>query len=135
MTTMRIASDLAAVLVPIGYVGAVLAALCAIVAGVAIVRGKAGLSGGAVGVWIVFALMSLTASFASDWTPPILAGAALVAMLVIGGVVRAIVNAAGGGRVDRAVVDALPQAVPAAKPEFASVTKPSLATASIPVVS
>ena len=138
MTTMRMASDLAAILVPIGYVGAALAALCAIVAGVAIVRAKAGLTGGAVGLWIVCALMSFTASFASQWMPLIVSGAALVAMLVIGGVVRGIVNASGLGRPDREVDEALPTAVPASKAE--PVAKPTLAakaavTSSIPVVS
>jgi len=134
------ASDLAAVLVPIGYVGAALAVICAIVAAVAIIRGKAGLTGGAVGLWIVCALMSFTASFATEWRPLIVAGAALVAMLAIGGVVRAIVSAAGDGRADRTGEDALPKAVPASKPEFVSVSKPGLstktaATSSIPVVS
>lgn len=135
MTTMRMASDLAAVLVPIGYVGAALAAICAIVAAVAIIRGKAGLSGGAVGVWIVFALMSFTASFAREWMPLILSGAALVAMLVIGGVVRAIVTAADGGRADRGTGDALPAAVPVVKADVVSVSKPTLTTSSVPVVS
>lgn len=135
MTTMRMASDLAAVLVPIGYVGAGLAAICAIVAAVAIIRGKAGLSGGAVGVWIVFALMSSTASFAREWMPLIVSGTALVAMLVIGGVVRAMVNAAAGGRTDRGIVEALPAAVPAVKADVMSVPKPTLTTSSVPVVS
>ncbi|EES37166.1 hypothetical protein HMPREF0791_0219, partial [Staphylococcus epidermidis W23144] len=72
---------LAAVMVPIGYVGAALAAIFAIVAAVAIVRGAGGLAGGAVGLWIVGALMSCAASFARDWTPLILAGGSLVAML------------------------------------------------------
>lgn len=138
MTTMRVASDLAAVMVPIGYVGAAVAAVCAIVAAVAIVRGAGGLTGGAVGLWIVGALMSFTASFAREWTPLILACAALAAMLVIGGVVRAIISAAGVGRADRAVDEALPKAVPASK-AAASSTKPSLAstatvTASIAVI-
>jgi hypothetical protein len=112
---MRVASDLAAVMVPIGYVGAALAVICAVVAAVAIIRGSGGLSGGAVGVWIVFALMSFTASFANQWMPLILACAALAAMLVIGGVVRAIVSAAGVGRPERAAADDLPKAVPASK--------------------
>ena len=139
MTTMRVASDLAAVMVPIGYVGAAIAAVCAIVAAVAIVRGAGGLVGGAVGVWFVGALMSLTASFAREWTPPILAGAVLAAMLVIGFLVRAIVNAAGVGRADREAEEALPKAVPASKASTASTAKPALAktgpaTASVAVV-
>lgn len=101
MTTVRVASELASVMVPIGIVGAALAAVCAIVAAVAIVRGAGGLSGGAVGLWIVCALMSFTASFANQWMPLLAACAALVAMLVIGGVVRAIVGATARGRADR----------------------------------
>jgi len=110
MTTFRLANDLAAVMVPIGMVGAGLAVICAIVAGVAIMRGAGGLSGGAVGVWIPFALMSFTASFANQWLPLIVSGAALVAMLVIGGVVRAIVNVAEPGRHKRPAAAATPKA-------------------------
>ena len=130
MTTMRVASDLAAVMVPIGYVGAALAAVCAIVAAVAMIRGAGGLTGGAVGLWIVCALMSMTASFAQEWTPLILAGAALVAMLVIGGVVRAILNAGGVARADDAVDEALPAPVPATKAAGATV-KPALSTKAV----
>jgi len=139
MTTLRVASDLAAVMVPIGYVGAALAAICAIVAAIAIIRGAGGLTGGAVALWIVCALMSVAASFASVWTPLILAGGALVAMLVIGFVVRAIVNAGGADRADRAVEEPLPIPVPAAKPAAATVakavrSKSGPATASVAVV-
>ncbi|MGJ0389918.1 hypothetical protein [Microbacterium sp. CGR1] len=87
------ANELASILVPIGVVGAVIAALCAIVAGVAIMRGAAGLAGGAVGLWIPSAMLSSTASFASQWTPLLVSGVVLAAMLVIGAVVRAIVSA------------------------------------------
>lgn len=139
MTTMRVASDLAAVMVPIGYVGAALAAVCAVVAAVAIVRGAGGLSGGAVGVWIVCALMSFTASFANDWMPLILACAALVAMLVIGGMVRAIVSAAGVARTERTADEALPRPVSASKAASSTAKKSARAitvpvTASIAVV-
>ncbi|QEA27797.1 hypothetical protein FGL91_04015 [Microbacterium sp. CBA3102] len=137
MTTMRVASDLAAVMVPIGYVGAAIAAACAIVAAVAVIRGSGGLAGGAVGVWIVGALLSVTASFAQEWTPLILSGAALVGMLVIGGVVRAIMTAADAGRPARETDEALPAAVPVSRPAVGSktarvVTSPT--TASIAVV-
>ncbi|WP_136055838.1 hypothetical protein [Microbacterium sp. K24] len=101
MTTWRVASDLASVMVPIGIVGAVLATVCAIVAAVAIIRGAEGLSGGAVAVWIVCALTSFTASFANQWMPVIISCAALVAMLVIGGVVRLVVGATAAGRAER----------------------------------
>lgn len=142
MTTMRVASDLAALMVPIGYVGAALAAVFAIVAAVAIVRGAGGLVGGAVGGWIVAALLSFTASFAQVWMPLILAGAALASMLLIGGVVRALVNAAGVGRADSAIEEPLPMAVPAAKTAAktagVNVTKPvtakSAVTGSIAIV-
>lgn len=97
MSSFRLVNELSAVFVPIGAVGAVLAALCAIVAGAAIIRGAGGLSGGAVGVWIPFALLSSTASFANQWAPVVVAVAALVTMLVLGGVIRGIVIAAGRG--------------------------------------
>lgn len=98
MTTLRMANDLASVMVPIGIVGAALAVVCAVVAGIAIMRGAGGLSGGAVGVWIPFALMSFAASFANQWTPLIVAVASLFALLIIGGVVRAIVSVTADGR-------------------------------------
>lgn len=135
MTSSRVASELASILVPIGVTGAVLAALCALVAGVAIMRGAAGLAGGAVGLWIPSAMLSSTASFANQWTPLLISGAALVAMLVIGAVGRGIVStgepareAARAARV-QALVDAPdPVAVPrgtAASPSTGSV--PALA--------
>lgn len=68
--------------------------LCAVIAGVAIARGAGGLAGGAVGLWIPAAVMSLTASFANQWIPLIVAGAALVGMLVIGAVLRVFVASA-----------------------------------------
>ncbi|MGH3688977.1 MAG: hypothetical protein ACRDT7_02360 [Microbacterium sp.] len=127
MTTMRMASDLAAVMVPIGYVGAALAAIFAVVAAIAIVRGAGGLAGGAVGGWMVAALLSVTASFAQVWLPLILACAALAAMLTLGGVVRALVNAAGVGRSQSTTEEPLPKAVPAAKTAGVNVTMPAIA--------
>jgi hypothetical protein len=134
------ASDLAAFMVPIGYAGAAIAVVCAVLAAFAIMRGAGGLTGGAVGVWIVGALLSVAASFGNQWMPLIVACASLAAMLVIGGVVRAIVTAAGGTRAERTDVDALPTPVAASRPATAPVAKPvrpatSAATASIPVVS
>lgn len=93
MTSLTVANELAAVLLPIGITGAVLAALCAVVAGIAIMRGAGGLCGGAVGLWIPSAMLSVTASFADQWLPLVASIAALVAMLVIGGIVRAMANA------------------------------------------
>ncbi|MBO0980196.1 hypothetical protein [Microbacterium sp. SD291] len=111
-------NDLASILVPIGVTGAALAALCAIVAAVAIVRGAGGLVGGAVGVWIPFAVLSSTAGFASQWTPLLASAIVLVAMLAVGGIVRAIMHAATAGRMARPVhtADAVRVAVPAAPP-------------------
>ncbi|MDY0983685.1 hypothetical protein SOM10_07255 [Microbacterium sp. CFBP9023] len=128
------ASELASILVPIGVVGAVLAALCAIVAGVAIMRGAAGLAGGAVGLWIPSAMLSTTASFANQWTPLLVSGIVLVAMLVIGAVARGIVNAgeparevARAARI-QAVVDAPEPTVPARSTKAPSTgSQPALA--------
>lgn len=134
MTSSRVASELASILVPIGVVGAVLAALCAIVAGVAIMRGAAGLAGGAVGLWIPSAMLSTTASFANQWTPLLVSGIVLVAMLVIGAVARGIVNAGEPAReVARAariqvVVDAPEPTVPARSTKAPSTgSQPALA--------
>lgn len=98
MTTAAVARDLAGFLVPIGVVGAAIAVICAVIAGVAIMRGAGGLSGGAVGVWIPAALLSSTPAFTNQWMPLTIAGAALGASLVIGGVVRAIVAVPAGPR-------------------------------------
>ncbi|WP_217185002.1 hypothetical protein [Streptomyces sp. AC495_CC817] len=129
MTSSRVVSDLAQILVPIGVVGAVLAGLCAVVAAVAIVRGASGLTGGAVGVWIPFALVSSLAGFASQWIPLIAAGAALVGMLVIGAVVRGIVNAAGIDRPHPVREDAA-----AAAPAAAVATAAPVSTGAVPTL-
>ncbi|WP_423494413.1 hypothetical protein IM711_01205 [Microbacterium esteraromaticum] len=88
MSTLPVANTLTSVLVPIGWAGAVFAILCAIVVLYAVARGAAGLTGGAIGVWFVGALLSVASSFASQWTPMIIAGGALAAALVVGGMVR-----------------------------------------------
>jgi hypothetical protein len=137
MTTAGIASDLAEVMVPIGWTGAVLAVLCAVVAGVAIVRGAGGLSGGAVGVWIPFALLSFTASFANEWTPLLASGVALIGMLVLGSTMRVVL----GVRRRRAAKRPAPVETGSVQvgPKTASVTVrpsgPSVATGTIAVVS
>lgn len=125
MTTAGIARDLAGFLVPIGWIGAALAVIAAIVAGVAIARGAGGLSGGAVGVWIPFAVLSSTASFATQWTPVIIAGAALAATLVLGGVVRAIIRVADSDRLTR-------RRVAATAADVADVPAPSTTTVIVP---
>jgi hypothetical protein len=137
MTSSRVASDLAAVLVPIGVVGAVLAALCAIVAAVAIVRGAGGLCGGAVGVWIPCALVSSFAGFANQGIPLLAAGAALAGSLTIAAVVRSLVSASGYERpeVARADAAAVGAAAPEAPADRAVVAAPAVTrTASVPVV-
>ncbi|WEK61308.1 MAG: hypothetical protein P0Y60_00695 [Candidatus Microbacterium colombiense] len=140
MSTLGVANGLAAVMVPMGIIGAALAAVCAIVAGVAIMRGAGGLSGGAVGLWIPFALMSFTASFANQWLPLIASGAALAAMLILGGVVRAIIAVADGGRPSRRsaavpVSAAAPVSAPAPVSPMAQMRMPATATSTIAVVS
>lgn len=94
MTTWRVASDLAAVLVPVAFIGAAIAALCALVAAIAITRGAAGLTGGGTAMWMPFALVAALGSFASEWVPLLIAGGSLAAMLVLGGVGRAVVASA-----------------------------------------
>lgn len=132
MTTLGVARDLAAILVPIGYVGAALAAVCAIVAAIAIIRGAGGLAGGAVGLWIVCALMSFTASFANQWLPLIAAGASLGGMLVIGGIVRAMLTAGGESRRRAARVKPAPATTTTATLKTGSTATP---TAPVAVVS
>lgn len=113
MTTAAVARDLAGFLVPIGVAGAVIAVICAVIAGVAIMRGAGGLSGGAVGVWIPAALLSSTPAFTNQWMPLTIAGAALAASLVIGGVVRAIVAVAAGPRAAARTVSPATEPAPA----------------------
>lgn len=95
MTTWRVASDLAAIMVPIGIGGAVLAVLCALVAGFAIARGAGGLTGGAVGIWIPAAMVSSMAGFANDWMPLIAAGGSLAGLIVLGAIARGVLHATG----------------------------------------
>jgi len=97
-------------------------------------RGAAGLAGGAVGLWIPSAMLSTTASFANQWTPLLVSGIVLVAMLVIGAVARGIVNAgeparevARAARI-QAVVDAPEPTVPARSTKAPSTgSQPALA--------
>ncbi len=92
MSSMSALRELAAFFLPVGLTGAGIAVLCAIVAGVALARGAAGLCGGATAVWIVGAMLSIAAGFSGQWIPTAAAGGALVAALVIGGLVRAALN-------------------------------------------
>ncbi|WP_164234566.1 hypothetical protein [Microbacterium hydrocarbonoxydans] len=141
------ASDLASVLVPIGVTGAVLAVLCAIVAAVAIVRGAGGLSGGAVGLWIPCAVLTLAAGFANQWMPLLISGVALVALLIAGGVVRGLADATAPGReasrrlaAERRAQAAAAAPVPAAVPAVTEVSGAAavpgvLAASDVPVAS
>lgn len=66
--------------------------LCALIAGVALARGAAGLAGGAVGGWIVGTMLSLTAGFSDQWWLVGAACAALVAALVLGAMARVVIK-------------------------------------------
>lgn len=92
MSSLSALRELAAFFLPVGFVGAGIAVLCAIVAGVALARGAVGLSGGAAAVWIVGAMLSLAAGFSGQWIPTAAAGAALVAALVLGAIARALLS-------------------------------------------
>jgi hypothetical protein len=94
MSSLAVSNTLASFFMPIGIIGAVLAVICAVVAGVALAAGAAGFFGGAVGVWIVGALLSTAASFSSVWTPLIVSVAALAVALVLGGIVHAVMLSA-----------------------------------------
>lgn len=141
MTTWRVASDLAAIMVPIGIGGAVLAVLCALVAGFAIARGAGGLTGGAVGIWIPAAMVSSMAGFANDWMPLIAAAGALGGLLVLGAVARGVLHATGAEwptRREKAdaveqVSDAAGTAAPTTKAEPVAV--PAMAAPAAPSVS
>lgn len=91
-TSMSVANELAGLFVPIGAFGAAVAVVCALVTMIALARGAVGLAGGAVGVWIVGAMLSVASSFANDWMPLAISGAALAVALVLGGAVRALLS-------------------------------------------
>ncbi|MFK4762794.1 hypothetical protein ACI3KS_17845 [Microbacterium sp. ZW T5_45] len=142
MTTWRVASDLAAIMVPIGTGGAVLAVLCALVAGFAIARGAGGLTGGAVGIWIPAAMVSSMAGFANDWMPLIAAGGSLGGFIVLGSIARGVLHATGAewptrrekaDAAEQIGADAAATAGPAAT--VAPVSVPAVATSAAPSVS
>lgn len=122
MSTLALTNALASLFVPIGVIGAGLAVICALVIAFAIARGAAGLAGGAAGVWIVGAMLSLTASFATQWAPLIVAAISLGAALVVGLVARGVLARM------RAVAEADADAsAPAAKPASRSRSTESIA--------
>lgn len=88
MSTLSMTKALMSVFVPLGIAGAVIALICALVIVFALARGAAGLAGGATGLWIVGALLSMAASFASLWTPLFVSLGALGAALVVGAMLR-----------------------------------------------
>ncbi|WP_336644670.1 hypothetical protein [Microbacterium sp. USHLN186] len=117
---------LASVFVPLGVAGAVIASVCGLLAAIALARGAAGLAGGAAGVWIMAALLSLSASFAAVWTPLFVSVAALAGGLLLGGAARML------GRTVRARrrVNTGPAARPAAA--YRTAASPTVAAKSTP---
>ncbi len=119
MSSLAVTNALMSVFVPIGIAGAVIALTCALVATFALARGSAGLAGGAIGVWIVGAMLSMCASFASLWTPVLLALVALGVALVLGPMLRLLLRRRprpGEAAVarEKTAVDRMPNARPAA---------------------
>lgn len=92
MSSIGVVRDLSEFFLAVGYVGAGIAVLCALIAAVALVRAAAGLCGGAVAVWIGGALLSLAAGFSGEWMPSLISIGALVVALTLGGLARAVVR-------------------------------------------
>ena len=88
MSTIGVVRDLAGFFLWAGIAGAGIALICAIIVGVALAIGNAGLAGGAGAVWIGGALLSLDAGFSGQWIPALVAVGALIVALVVGPVVR-----------------------------------------------
>ncbi|MGP6169908.1 hypothetical protein ACTU6V_01715 [Microbacterium sp. A204] len=92
MSTIGVVQDLTGFFLSVGMVGAGVAVLCALIALTALAQGAAGVTGGAVAVWIGGALLSLTSGFSGQWLPAIIAGGSLVAALALGGVARVVLR-------------------------------------------
>lgn len=92
MSSIGVVRDLSEFFLAVGYVGAGIALLCAIIAAVALARAAAGVCGGAVAVWIGGALLSLAAGFSGEWMLLLISVGALVAALTLGGVARAVLR-------------------------------------------
>lgn len=123
MSSLAVANMLASVLVPIGNAGAVLAVVCALIFALAFARGSAGLAGGAAGVWILGALLSLCASFATVWTPVVVSLSALAAAFVVGVLGRVLLRAARRPRAESAAAASPADAVRGmAKPAATRIT-------------
>ncbi|MGB4137093.1 MAG: hypothetical protein WA971_11045 [Microbacterium sp.] len=117
-SSLALVRTLSSVFVPIGVVGVAIAVLCAVVAGVALARGAAGLTGGATGLWVVGVLLSFAGSFAGAWWLLFVALAALPVALVLGGLLRGVIVFARRAAPDAAsepvsAVVAVPSAPPA----------------------
>jgi len=93
MSTIGVVRDLAGFFLWAGIAGAGIALICAIIVGVALAIGNAGLAGGTGAVWIGGALLSLGAGFSGQWIPALVAVGALIAALVLGPVVRSALTA------------------------------------------
>ena len=93
MSSIGVLRDLSGFFLSVGFVGAGIAVLCALVAAVALARAAAGLCGGAVAIWIGGALLCLAGGFSGQWMPPLISVGALAAALVLGGVARAVIRA------------------------------------------
>lgn len=115
MSSLAVTNTLASVFVPIGVAGAVIAVVCALVTAFALARGAAGLAGGGIGVWIVGALLSLSASFAMQWMPFFVAAGALVAAFVVAPLARMLFRGVLRARTgDAATAEVAPEASSAA---------------------
>jgi hypothetical protein len=101
MSTLAVTNTLTSVLVPIGIAGAGIAVACALLTAFALARGAAGLAGGGIGVWIVGAMLSMCASFATLWTPFFIAVGSLAAAFVVGAAGRMLVSRIRRARASR----------------------------------
>lgn len=131
MSSIGVFRDLAEFFLPIGYVGVAIAVLCAIVAAIALARGAAGASGGAVAVWLVGAMLSLASGFAGMWIPALISVGALIVALVAGGLLRGVVNAFAAR--PEPVRQARPAPAPAVAPSAPTPTAASTSTATATV--
>ncbi|PKI91468.1 hypothetical protein CW368_05920 [Actinomycetales bacterium SN12] len=127
------ANTLASVLVPIGNAGAVLAILCSLVTAFALARGAAGLAGGGGGVWILGAMLSLCASFASVWTPVIVSVGALAAAFVVGTVVRVLLRGVTRAATPASTTPAAASAASATAEAPSEPTEPARHESALPV--
>ncbi len=127
MSTIGVFRDLAAFFLPFGIIGAVIAVACAIVVLLAVARSAAGVVGGATGVWIVGAVMSLASGFSGQWIPAIVAGSALIVALVAGLGLRVAVRAIEARPAPAIVAVVEESAAAVEQPAVAPVREPRIA--------